>query len=50
MWKVEARNIGLQYVGSSGLFTGHRRDSLFSLAGKPAIGGERVNSKWYSLE
>ena len=30
MWKVEARNIGLQYVGSCGMFTGHQRDSLFS--------------------
>ena len=31
IWKVEARHIGLQYVGSSGRFTGHPRDSLFSV-------------------
>ena len=41
MWKLEARKIGLQYVGSSGPFSGHQ--PIFILARKPAIGGERVN-------
>ena len=46
------QKIGLQYVGSSGLFTGHWWDSLFSFwpeNGKLAIGGERVKFPGFSF-